>query len=58
MKNYVVDVAFTVEGPWESEEDIPYEALIAGMEKRLNVLRKHEEGTDPFGFGDSYEVEG
>ena len=57
MKNYVVDVAFTVEGDWDTENDIPYEELIKGLERRLAVLRKHEEGTEPFGFGDSYIVE-
>jgi len=54
--NHVVEVAFTVEGPWEKEEDIPYEELIAGMARRLATLVKHDEGTEPFGFGDSYEV--
>jgi len=46
-RNFVVDVAFTVEGPWANENDIPYEALIAGMERRLEQLRKHEEVTAP-----------
>lgn len=57
VRNFVVDVAFTVEGCWDSCEDIPYDALIAGLEKRLEVLRRHEEGTEPFGFGDNYLVD-
>ena len=56
-RNYVVDVSFTVEGPWDNIEQIPYEELVAGLARRLAVLIKHEEGTEPFGFGDSYLVD-
>ena len=56
-KNYVIDVAFTVEGPWKDMNDIPYNELVAGMARRLAGLIKHEEGSDPFGFVDSSLVD-
>jgi hypothetical protein len=56
INNYLVDVAFSVEGPWQSYEDIPIDALIAGLESRLRELRGSEE-IDAFGFCDVYEVE-
>lgn len=56
--NHMMDVAFTVEGPWESYDQIPYEVLVAGLEKRLNYLKSRgPEELDAFGHCDTYEVE-
>lgn len=38
-KSYAVDVAFEVEGDYAEYTDIPYEALIEGMQRRLNSLK-------------------
>lgn len=55
--NHMMDVAFTVEGPWENYEDIPVDVLIAGLEKRINYLKANKfEAVEAFGFCDSYEV--
>ena len=57
MKNFMIDVAFSVEGPWEKFEDIPIEAFIDGMERRWRELRNSNE-IDAFGdCGDAYDVE-
>lgn len=34
--NHLVDVAFTVEGPWERYEDIPFDVLVEGLQRRVN----------------------
>lgn len=52
--NHMMDVAFTVVGPWEKEEDIPYDVLIANLEKRIRNLKK-ERDREAFGYSDSYE---
>jgi hypothetical protein len=54
MKNYsrVIDVAFTLEGPWATFHDIPYNELVAGMARRLAALVKEEQGAEPFGLVD------
>lgn len=62
IKNYMLDVAFTVEGPWEDMSDIPAEQLLLGMQRRLTDLmgahtNKTEDITEAFGFCDSYDVE-
>lgn len=62
MKNHMLDVAFTVEGPWDEMEDIPVEHLLLGMQKRLTDLMeshllKTEDVTEAFGWCDSYEIE-
>jgi hypothetical protein len=55
--NWMVDVAFTVEGPYQSFQEIPHGVLIAGMEARLKYLKKHRnECAGAFGECDSYEV--
>jgi len=41
------DVAFTVEGTYESMEQIPYPVLIAALEQRLQSLKAHP---DPEAF--------
>ena len=51
----MIDVAFTVEGPWENFDDIPREELIKGLERRIETL-KSENDPDAFGYCDSYEV--
>ncbi len=61
-KNFMMDVAFTVEGPWESPEDITAEDLLCGMARRLSDLllsnaNNTEDVTEAFGFCDSHEVE-
>jgi heme oxygenase len=40
MKNYnhLVNVAFSVEGPWNKFEDIPLDALIAALERRVTTI--------------------
>jgi len=54
----MMDVAFTVEGPYEKYDQIPYEVLVAGLEKRLNYLKSRgPEELDAFGHCDTYEVE-
>lgn len=55
--NHLVDIGFSVEGPWEKFEDIPFEAMMEGLKKR--VVSIAEEG-DMDAFGDccdSYEIE-
>jgi hypothetical protein len=58
--NFLLDVAFVVEGPWESLEEIPPKVLLAAMASRLSDLIKQSmtyEGIhECFGFCDSYEV--
>jgi hypothetical protein len=61
MKNYMLDVAFTVEGPWDEMEDIPTEQILLGLQRRLTSLleahtNKTEDVTEAFGFCDSYEI--
>jgi hypothetical protein len=46
--NHLIDVAFTIEGPYETIEDIPYEELLKAMKRRLDVLTKNKE---PEAFG-------
>lgn len=50
----MIDVAFTVEGPWKSFDDIPREELIKGLERRIETLKTDDR--DAFGHCDSYEV--
>ena len=52
----MVDVAFTVEGPWEKFDQIPYDAFIAGLQKRLDYLKANPHELEAFGECDSYEV--
>ena len=52
--NHMIDVAFTVEGPWESFDDIPREELIKGLERRIETLKNDDR--DAFGYCDTYEV--
>ena len=61
MKNFMIDVAFTVEGPWEDIEEIPTAQLLIGMHERLVSLtkafvNKTEDPSEAFGFCDSYDV--
>ena len=53
--NHLIDVAFTVEGPWKNFDDIPREELIKGLERRIETL-KSENDPDAFGYCDTYEV--
>lgn len=57
--NHLVDVAFSVEGPWESFSDIPLDELIAGLERRVNFLKANRsEAAEAFGDCESaYEVD-
>lgn len=55
-QNFMIDVAFTVEGPYPDLEAIPYEVLVSHMAKRLASLIQDKE-PDAFGECDSYEVE-
>jgi hypothetical protein len=59
MKNTLNEqIAYTVEGPWKKLEDIPYQAKLDAMQKRLDYLRENpEDGAEAFGFCDSYKVE-
>jgi hypothetical protein len=55
--NHMLDVAFTVEGPWENYEEIPYEVLVDSLQRRVDYLRRRgPEEFDAFGFCDAYEV--
>jgi hypothetical protein len=61
MKNHMIDVTFTVEGPWDEMEDIPAEHLLLGMQERLSYLMKAnllktKDITEAFGWCDSYDV--
>jgi hypothetical protein len=60
--NFMFDVAFTVEGPWELPEDVPAIQLITGLQKRiadltLSYANKSEDITEAFGYCDSYKVD-
>lgn len=57
--NHLVDVAFSVEGPWQNFEDIPLDELIAGLERRVNYLKANKyDAAEAFGDCDSaYEVD-
>ena len=62
MRNFMIDVAFIVEGPWEKMEDIPPVQLLIGMHERLLNLtkafvNKTEDVTEAFGFCDSDDVQ-
>jgi len=58
IMNHVVDVAFSVEGPWERFEDIPKDALIDGLTRRLQALKNEHFDIDAFGdCGNPYEVD-
>ena len=53
-----MDVAFTVEGPWEQYDQIPYEVLVDNLQRRLDYLKSRgPEELDAFGHCDTYEVE-
>lgn len=59
--NFMFDVAFTVEGPWEYPEEVPSFALIFGLQTRLTELMeanliRSQDVTEAFGFCDSYAV--
>lgn len=54
--NHLVDVAFTVEGPWEQLFDIPLEVLLAAMQKRIHTIRQ-DRNIEGFDICDTYEVE-
>jgi hypothetical protein len=61
MRNFMIDVAFIVEGPWEDIEEIPTLQLLLGMHERLVSLtkafvNKTEDVTEAFGFCDSSDV--
>lgn len=47
--NHLVDVAFTVEGPWERYEDIPFDAFIEGLQRRVDYLRNRQDEIEAFG---------
>lgn len=62
MKNFMFDVAFTLEGPWEEPDDVPVSAQLAGLARRLADLieyhaNKSEDVSEAFGFCDSYDIE-
>lgn len=58
IRNFLCDVAFSVEGPWDSFEDIPPSELLAGMRRRLSSLENNwDDAAEAFGFCDSYDVE-
>ena len=53
-----MDVAFTVEGPWENYDQIPYNILVDNLQRRLDYLKSRgPEELDAFGHCDTYEVE-
>jgi hypothetical protein len=59
--NFMFDVGFTVEGPWEFPEDVPEAFLLLGMQKRLlslqeALVKKTECVSEAFGFCDSYKI--
>lgn len=59
--NFMFDVAFEVEGPWEQPEDVPASYLLLGLQTRLALLHhsyvnRTEDITEAFGFCDQYEV--
>lgn len=53
----MLDVAFTVEGPWENLEDIPKEEIINGMLRRIHDLNRDPAWLEAFGVCDIYEVD-
>lgn len=55
--NWMIDVAFTVEGPYETFDDIPPRVLLDGMRRRLQTLEQElDTCADAFSPCDSYEV--
>jgi hypothetical protein len=55
MRNFLVDVAFSVEGPWEEFEDIPFKILLDGLEQRWRTIAETEDN-EAFWGCDSCEV--
>ena len=54
--NHLVEVAFSVEGPWKNFEDIPLDAFVAALRKRVATI-SNERNIEAFGdCNDSYEV--
>ena len=39
MCTFVIDVAFSVTGDYAAYEEIPYEVMIAALQKRVNDLQ-------------------
>jgi hypothetical protein len=56
--NHLVDVAFSVEGPWKNFDDIPLFDLIEALKRRAEYLsRNPHDAVEAFGnCGDCYEV--
>ena len=55
--NHMLDIAFTIPNSlYENWEDIPFEDIIAAIQKRVNYLKANEqEWADAIGHCDSYE---
>lgn len=53
--NHMFDVAFTIEGSNPHPNQVSFDDLIEGLEKRLRTL-KAERNLEAFGYCDSYEV--
>ena len=55
--NHLVDIAFTVQGPWKNFEDIPFDAFVTALRQRVATI-SNERDAEAFGdCSDSYEVE-
>ena len=54
--NHMLDVAFTVTGPWENWMDVPKSNLLAALQKRVDYLKSNpQECIEAIGYSDSYE---
>jgi hypothetical protein len=55
--NHLVDIAFSVEGPWDNFNDIPLDALLNALKRRVATIEA-ERNIEAFGdCNDVYRVE-
>ena len=55
--NHLVDIAFSIDTPIDKFENIPLDALILALQRRVNIIAK-ERSIDSFAeVGDRYEYE-
>ena len=56
MTSFTMSICFDVDGEWKNIEEIPYEAFIKGLEKRIKSL-KEDKSFDAFDLVDITEYD-
>ena len=55
--NHLVDIAFSIETPIDKFENIPLDALILALQRRVNIIARDRDKEAFAEVGDRYEYE-